>query len=192
MNSNKDVLTQEVIVFKLSDFTKWLEKNHIKESKVSVIRYKKHTGKSSPSSQELMHEAICYGWIDTTAHRVDQDKYKVIYSKRTKNSRWSNNTIEYAKKLIRDKRMKKQGLEFYLQGLRKPTHDFGIPANPDMPKELKIELNKAENKQLNLPKKFDLICASKKKMYYRSILRAKLSETKKKRINEIIEMLKIN
>jgi uncharacterized protein YdeI (YjbR/CyaY-like superfamily) len=155
---------------------------------VAVIRYKKHTGKSSPSSQELMHEAICFGWIDTTAHRVDDDKYKVIYSKRTKNSRWSNNTIKYAEKLIKEKRMRKQGLEFYLQGLRKPTHDFGIPENPEMPEELKKELNKKENKLLKI--KYENVAPSIKKMHYRAILRAKLPETKQKRINEIIILLK--
>jgi uncharacterized protein YdeI (YjbR/CyaY-like superfamily) len=178
---------KEIIVFKLSDFTKWLEKNHIKESKVGVIRYKKHTGKTSPSSMELMHEAICFGWIDTTAHRVDEDKYKVIYSKRTKNSRWSENTISYAKKLIKENRLRPQGLEFYLQGLKKPTHDFGIPKNPDMPEELKEELNKKKNQVLK--KEFDTLAPSLKKLVFRQILKAKRIETKKKRIDEFIKFL---
>lgn len=104
MMLKKNETIPEIIVFKLSDFTKWLEKNHIKENKVAVIKYKKHTGKLSPNAMELMHEAICFGWIDTTVHRVDYDKYKVIYSKRTKNSKWSENTISYAKKLIKEKK----------------------------------------------------------------------------------------
>lgn len=178
---------KDIVVLKLSDFTKWLEKNHIKENKVAVIRYKKHTGKTSPSSMELMHEAICFGWIDTTAHRVDEDKYKVIYSKRSKNSKWSNNTMAYAKKLIKENRMRKQGLDYYLQGLKKPTHDFGIPVNPDIPEDLKEELNKKKN--LVLKKKFDILAPSLKKLWFRQILRAKRIETKKKRINEFIKML---
>ncbi len=178
---------KEVIVLKLSDFTKWLKKNHIKENKVAVIRYKKHTGKTSPSSMELMHEAICFGWIDTTSHRVDEDKYKVIYSKRTKNSRWSDNTVAYAKKLIKEKRMRMQGLYFYKDGLKKPTHDFGIPKNPDIPKELEQELNKKENKILK--EKYEKLAPSMKKMQHRFILRAKLPETKQKRINEFLKIL---
>lgn len=181
---------KEIIVFKLADFTKWLEKNHIKENKVAVIKYKKHTGKSAPNSMELMHEAICFGWIDTTAHRVDEDKFKVIYSKRTKNSRWSDNTISYAKKLIAEKRMRAQGLHFYNEGLKKPTHDFGIPKNPDMPDELKKELNKKENIKLKINEKLEKLAPSMRRMYYRMILRAKLPETKQKRINEFILFLK--
>lgn len=85
--------------------------------------------------------------------------------------------------------MKKQGLEFYLQSLKKPTHDFGIPKDPEMPKDLEKELNKSKNKKLKLKEKFDKIAPSRKKMYYRMILKAKLPETKQKRIKEIITQL---
>ena len=37
---------KEVEVFKKDDFRKWLEKNHSKENKVSVIVHKKHTEKN--------------------------------------------------------------------------------------------------------------------------------------------------
>jgi len=40
-----------------------------------MIRYKKHTGKPSLTHLEAMHEAICYGWIDTTLNRIDDEKY---------------------------------------------------------------------------------------------------------------------
>lgn len=189
MMLKKNETIKELVVFKLSDFTNWLEKNHITESKVAVIKYKKHTGKLSPNAMDLMHEAICFGWIDTTTKRLDNDRYQVIYCKRTKNSKWSENTISYAKQLIKDNRMRAQGLHFYTEGLKKPTHDFGIPKNPEMPVELKNELNKITNKKLNLKARFDKIAPSKKKMYYRMILKAKLPETKQKRINEIINQL---
>jgi uncharacterized protein YdeI (YjbR/CyaY-like superfamily) len=135
-----------------------------------------------------MHEAICFGWIDTTLHRIDEDRYKIIYSKRTKNSKWSNNTIAYAKQLIKAKRMRPQGLKFYKEGLNKQTHDFGIPKNPEIPKELQLELDKKINEKQKL--KFETIAPSTKKMYFRAILKAKLPETKEKRINEFILFLK--
>jgi len=177
------------IYFKtISDFRAWLIKNHIKENKVGVIRYKKHTGKNSPSYLEFMHEAICFGWIDTTVNKIDNEKYKINFCKRTKNSKWSDNTLSYAKKMIEENRMQPQGLYFYQEGLKKPTHDFGIPKNPDIPEELKKELNKVKNKNVKL--KFEKLCPSIKRMYFRSILKAKLSETKTKRINEFILFLK--
>src|SRR3989344_4572549 len=96
---------ETITAYKKEDFRKWLKKNHKKESKVAVIVHKRHTGKPAPSHRELMEEAICFGWIDTTVKRIDEDTFIRHFSKRTKNSRWSDNTISYAKQLIKEGRM---------------------------------------------------------------------------------------
>jgi len=173
----------EIIVFKKEDFRNWLAKNHDNESKVSVIVHKKHTGKESPSHRELMDEAICFGWIDTTIKRLDEERYIRNFSKRNKNSRWSNNTIRYGKELIEQGRMTPAGLKFYEEGLRKPTHDAGISRNPSMPEELR----KALDKNLKAKENFDNFPPSIKKMHYRWILRGKREETRAKRINFIVD-----
>lgn len=163
----------------------WLKKNHERKSKVAVIRYKKHTNKPSPSHSELMHEAICFGWIDTTVKRLDEDRYIINFSKRSKNSKWSDNTISYGKMLLAEGKMFPQGIKYYNEGLRKPTHDFGIPKNPEMPEELKIKLNKNKIAKLN----FEKLAPSRKKAIYREILKAKLKETRDKRIDNLIKSL---
>jgi uncharacterized protein YdeI (YjbR/CyaY-like superfamily) len=178
----------EIIVFKKEDFRKWLAKNHDKESKVSVILHKKHTGKESPSHRELMDEAICFGWIDTTINRLDEERYIRNFSKRTKNSKWSDNTISYGKELIKQGRMTSAGLKFYEEGLRKPTHDAGIPKNPTMPEELRNALDKNPEAKEN----FNNFAPSIKKMHYRWILRGKREETRAKRINFIVESAEID
>jgi len=174
-------------VFNRNDFREWLVKNHNKETKVEVIVYKKHTGKSSPSHKELMEEAICFGWIDTVIRRLDENRFIRTFSKRNKNSKWSNNTIQYAKDLIKQGKMTSVGLKFYKEGLKKPTHDFGIPKNPDMPVELKRALDKEKKAKDN----FKNFSASIKKMFYRWILRGKREETRAKRIKSIVEKAKI-
>ena len=58
--------TVKIYVENLKEWHDWLEKNHDKEKIVSVVLHKRHTGKSAPTHHELMCEAICYGWIDTT------------------------------------------------------------------------------------------------------------------------------
>jgi uncharacterized protein YdeI (YjbR/CyaY-like superfamily) len=177
---------KEIIVFKKEDFRKWLAKNHEKESKVSVILHKKHTGKESPSHRELMGEAICFGWIDTILNRLDEDRYIRNFSRRNKNSKWSNNTISYGKELIEQGRMTPAGLKFYEEGLLKPTHDAGIPKNPSMPEELRKALDKDSKAKEN----FMNFAPSAKKMHYRWILRGKREETRIKRINFIVESAK--
>lgn len=172
-----------ITVFNRQDFRNWLMKNHDNENKVAVVSYKKHTGKSFASHRELMEEAICFGWIDTTIKRLDEERYIRNFTKRSKNSRWSENTLGYAKRLIKEKKMMPLGLKYYKEGLKKLPHDFGIPKNPSMPLELKKELNKNKKAKDN----FELFPPSTKKQFYRWILRGKLKETRDKRIKKIVE-----
>jgi uncharacterized protein YdeI (YjbR/CyaY-like superfamily) len=165
----------------------WLQKNHEKESKISLIRYKKHTGKPSPTHMDAMKEAISFGWIDTTIKRLDNEKYIINFAKRNKNSKWSNNTLSYAKELVKQGKMSPAGLEAYKHGLSKPTHDFGIPANPQIPDDLMEIL-----KQTKTNDNFHLFPSSYKRALLRWLLRAKLSETRKKRIGEIVNLAKNN
>ena len=142
-----DVIT----ALKRENFRNWLKKNHSKEKKVAVIVHKKHTGKTSPSHKELMEEAICFGWIDTTVNRLDEERYIRHFSRRNKNSKWSDNTQRYAKDLIKRKLMTPIGLKYYKEGLSRPTHDHGIPKNPEMPEDLKTALDKQLEKYSRVP-----------------------------------------
>src|SRR3990167_4363733 len=96
---------QDVEIFSKEDFRKWLSKNHDKEKKVGLILHKKHTGKGSSSHRELMEEAICFGWIDTTIKRIDEDRYIRYFAKRNKNGKWSKATQRYARELVKRKLM---------------------------------------------------------------------------------------
>ena len=175
-------------VYTVNDFKNWLIKNHNKETKVEIIVYRKHTGKPSPSHRELMGEAICFGWIDTILRKLDENRYIRTFSKRNKNSKWSNNTIQYGKELVKQKKMTPLGLKYFKEGLKKPTHDFGIPANPTIPDELKKALEKNKKAKDN----FEKFTPSIKKMAYRWILRGKREETRVKRIKLLVERAKNN
>lgn len=174
---------QTITVFKISEFHAWLKKHHKKETKVAVVIHKRHTGKSAPTHREFIEEAICFGWIDTTIKRVDDDTFLRHFSKRTTGSTWSDNTLKYARQLIKDERMTPEGLHFYELGRRKPTHDHGIPKNPPMPAELKKALSKNKTAQSN----FEAFPPSVKKAFYRWLLRAKLPATKEKRVAYIVQ-----
>ncbi|HIH32570.1 TPA: hypothetical protein HA235_07735 [Candidatus Woesearchaeota archaeon] len=170
----------------LSEWRKWLEKNHLKESKVIMIKYKKHTGRPIIHAADAMKEAICFGWIDTTAKRLDDERYSQVYVKRNQNSRWSVNTLKYGKELLKKGRMSEFGIRVYKEGLRKKAFDGHIPKNPDMPDILKKELEKSE-----ILKEYLKNCSpSLRRMHYGQILYAKREETKIKRIMQAIEMCK--
>jgi uncharacterized protein YdeI (YjbR/CyaY-like superfamily) len=179
-------MTKSITAYKREDFRSWLKKNHKKEKRLAIILFKKHTGKPTPSHKELMEEAICYGWIDTTIKRLDDERFIRNFSKRNKNSKWSENTLSYAKDLIKRGMMKEQGLEFFKLGKKKPTHDIDIPKNPNIPRKLREELEKNKKAKEN----FSKYSKSTKRILYRWLLSGKQEQTREKRIKRIIKLSK--
>lgn len=165
----------------------WLEKNHLKEKTIALIKYKKHTGKPSLFGNQAMMDAICYGWIDTTVKKLDEEKYIQRFAKRNEKSKWSINTLKYGKDLFEKGLMSEYGIKMYKEGLAKKPHDADIPLNPETPEDLKKELGKHKLKE-----KFETIAPSTKRMFLRWLFRAKQAETREKRIGQIINLVKEN
>lgn len=159
----------------------WLAKHHLKETSVELLVYKKHTGKPSMSHREAMEEAICFGWIDTTLKRLDHDTFVRRFARRTDKSKWSDNTLSYAKRLLAEGRMTPEGVKRYREGKSRPTHDHGIPKNPRVPSDLKQAL---ETK--NAHKQFTAFPKSARRMFLRWLAYAKQPATRQKRIDSIV------
>jgi uncharacterized protein YdeI (YjbR/CyaY-like superfamily) len=175
---------KEITCQTIKEWRNWLIKNYKKEDKVLLIRFKKHTGKRYFNQRQAMDEAICFGWIDTTLYRLDDDKYGVSFVKRKRTSKWSYNTFARAKEMIKQKKMSDFGLEKYKEGLKRKPHDYKVPKNPKMSSELKKALGSK-----NLFKKFRKLAPSKKKMFLLWLWSAKRKETRERRIKEIIDIV---
>lgn len=170
------------------EWREWLRKNHRREKKVWLIKYKKHTKKPSISHRESLEEALCFGWIDTTVKRIDHDTYANCFVRRKENGRWSNATLSYAKKLIKERKMTKSGFEAYQNGLKKKTIDHKLPRNPAIPDDLKKKLQKDTKAEQN----FLGFAPSYRRFYIYWIERAKRKETRIKRIGEVFKRAKEN
>ena len=177
-------MAEEIVIYLKNkhEWREWLSKNHLKESKVRLIKYKKHTNKPTLVNKEAMFEAICFGWIDTTVKKIDEERYSQCFVRRNANSRWSRNTLSYAKQLIKEGRMTPAGLKFYKEGLKRPVIDHDVPKNAPIPVELKKELVKN-----NLFDVFNKLAPSYKRMHIVWLSRAKMLETKAKRVKLIVQ-----
>jgi len=173
---------QVVVIYTKEEFRKWLKAHAETETRVALLIHKKHTGKGAPTHRELLDEAICHGWIDTTIKRVDDDTFLRHFTRRNEKSKWSENTLRYAQQLLKAGRMTPQGRHFFESGKRKPTHDHGIPKSPEMPSELRDALSRDSKAKMN----FLEWPPSTKKMLYRWVLGAKLPPTRKKRVSLIV------
>ncbi|HXV26442.1 MAG TPA: YdeI/OmpD-associated family protein [Candidatus Paceibacterota bacterium] len=170
-----------------AEFRRWLAKHHKHAKTVAVVLHKKHTGKSAPTHNALMREAICFGWIDTTIKSLDEDRYiRYFVRRRDDGGNWSPNTRRYARELIAQGKMAPHGLVIYKRGLKKKVLGHGIPKNPSIPHELEEALAgdaKAE-------KAFAALPPSTKRTLYRWILMAKREETRTQRVKRIVSMVR--
>ena len=68
---------------------RWLSKHHASSRGVWVIRHKEHTGVASMPYEDLVREALCFGWIDSLVKRLDDNRYAIKVTPRKATSKWS-------------------------------------------------------------------------------------------------------
>ena len=66
----------------------WLEANHATHGPVWLVTHKKHHP-LYVSYDEIVEEALCFGWIDSTARALDADCSKLYFRQRKSGSNWS-------------------------------------------------------------------------------------------------------
>lgn len=75
----------------------WLAKNYDKEKEVWFVFPKKSSQKDRISYNDAVEEALCFGWIDSTAKTLDEEHYIQRFSKRRPKSSYSQSNIERLK-----------------------------------------------------------------------------------------------
>ena len=89
-------------------FRTWLEANHATSSGVWLVM-NRHDAR-----QELyeitVEEALCFGWVDSTAGRVDDERGKLYFSPRKARSAWAASNKARVERLIANGRMMPAGL----------------------------------------------------------------------------------
>jgi uncharacterized protein YdeI (YjbR/CyaY-like superfamily) len=67
----------------------WLKSHYRSETEIWLVYYKQHTGKPRVSYNEAVEEALCFGWIDSTVRRIDEDRYAQRFSPRNPKTPYS-------------------------------------------------------------------------------------------------------
>jgi uncharacterized protein YdeI (YjbR/CyaY-like superfamily) len=96
-----------------SEFRKWLNKNHKKETELLVGYYKVGSGKPSMTWSQSVDEALCFGWIDGIRRSIDKNSYCIRFTPRKQSSNWSAINIKKVKNLTEQGLMRQAGLEAY-------------------------------------------------------------------------------
>ena len=165
----------------------WLKQYHSIEKEIWVIYFKKHTGKPRVAYDDAVEEALCFGWIDSTVKRIDNDKYCQRFTPRNNNSEWSELNKKRVKKLIKDSKMTEFGMEKVL--IAKKNRKWNKKTRAAAEYKMPNEFNKRLKESPKAHRFFNNLPPSHKKNYAAWIASAKKEETKLRRIEKAISLL---
>jgi len=171
------------------EWHEWLKENHETSPGIWVIFYKKNSGKPVVSYDDAVEEALSFGWIDSKANSLDDERYLQVFTPRKPGSNWSKLNKDRVLKLTKQGRMQPAGLKKVEAAKKDGSWTFlnNIDALI-MPEDFKLEI------EINVvaAKNYQAFSDSIKKQILYWIATAKREDTRKRRIRKIIKSAENN
>jgi uncharacterized protein YdeI (YjbR/CyaY-like superfamily) len=164
-----------------ADWRRWLAKNHASSSGIWLIRHKRHTDVESMPYEDLINEALCFGWVDSLVKRLDDSRYAIKVTPRKPTSKWSDINRK------RWKRLQAAGLLAAPGLAAAPTAKTYAPG-PQIP-ELPPYFAKALKTNPKAWRNFQALAPTYRRNFVVWVHLAKRPETRERRIRESIELL---
>lgn len=92
------------------EFEAFLEREHATAPGIYLKLAKKSSGVESISAADAVEVALCFGWIDGRANRIDDNYWSVRYTPRRSKSIWSQKNVSTIGRLMENSRMRPAGL----------------------------------------------------------------------------------
>jgi uncharacterized protein YdeI (YjbR/CyaY-like superfamily) len=178
----------ELVVRDAAAWRTWLGKHHDDEAGVWVVLAKK--GFDDPTTltyDDALEAALCHGWIDGQTRRRDDATYRQRFTPRRARSSWSRRNTLIAERLIAEGRMHPRGIAEVERAKADGRWDaaYAGPATIEVPPELAEAL--AANPEAQAL--FDELNSQNRYAILYRITTAKRPETRKRRIEQFVEML---
>jgi uncharacterized protein YdeI (YjbR/CyaY-like superfamily) len=93
----------------LRQWREWLRRHHTRDSGIWLVFPKKTTIRASMDYEEIVCEALCWGWIDSRTAKVDERRTKLWLSPRRPASVWSASNKSRIERLMASGRMQPAG-----------------------------------------------------------------------------------
>lgn len=155
--------------------------HHASSPGIWLLRHKQHTGVESMAYEDLVREALCFGWVDSLIKRVDENHYAIKVTPRKPTSKWSDVNRK------RWTQLKAAGL-LEAPGLAAAPTGNNYAPHPPIPK-LPAYVAKALKTNLSAWQHFQALAPTYRRDFVVWIHTAKRPETRERRIRESIELL---
>jgi len=163
------------------EWRRWLAEHHASSPGIWLLRHKPHTGVTSMSYDELVREALCFGWVDSLIKRLDENLYAIKVTPRQPTSKWSDLNRKRWKELRAAGLLEAPGLA------AAPTANRYAP-KPTIP-ELPAYIGAAFKADGRAWTFFQTLSARNRRDFVVWIDTARRPETRERRMREAIERL---
>ena len=178
-------VSETLYVIKRNDWRSWLQTNNESKQEIWLIYYKKHTGKPRIPYADAVEEAICFGWIDSTVKRVDEETFVQKFTPRKSRSVWSVLNKKRAEEMIQTGLMTPAGLGKVKEAKKNGRWEEAYTSKKKV--EIPVDLSKALKFDQKANRNFKNFADSYQNMYINWINYAKKEETRQRRIKEVVK-----
>jgi uncharacterized protein YdeI (YjbR/CyaY-like superfamily) len=169
-----------------ADWRSWLASNPDRQEGLWIVYRKKSSSLDGPVYDDLVEEALCFGWIDSQSRRVDDDRMMQWFSPRRRGGLWSALNKDRIERLVREGLMTEVGQatidEAKADGSWSQTDEVDALV---VPSDLQTALDAAPEAKAA----YQALTDSAKKQYLWWIHSAKRPATRANRIEETIRRL---
>lgn len=164
-----------------ADWREWLAAHAATSTGVWLVSWKVHTGRPRMSYDESVEEALCVGWVDSTAGTVDGDRSMLWFAPRKARSGWSRPNKRRIERLLAAGLMRDAGLAAVAAAKRD-----GSWALLDDVEDLVVpdDLAAAFDRQPGAREQWEGFPRSVKRANLEWIVQARKAETRERRIAE--------
>ncbi|WP_076417357.1 YdeI/OmpD-associated family protein [Colwellia sp. UCD-KL20] len=164
----------------------WLKLNHNCESELWVKIYKKNAKIQSVSWNDVVIEALCWGWIDGIKKSLDEQAYLQRITPRNVRSNWSKRNTKHAERLISEGRMMESGL-VHIQAAKEDGRWENAYVVSEM--EVPSDFLAALESKPKVKAFFETLNKSSRYVIAYGLISAKKSETRLRRFTKFMNML---
>ncbi len=174
---------EDVLVSSRAEWRGWLEANHARSPGIWLVTYKKGSGKPHLPYDDIVEEALCFGWIDSRPNKLDAERSKLLLTPRKPGSPWSALNKRRVEKLVAEGLMTPAGLA-KIEAAKRDGSWAALDAAEAL--EEPPELGAALAADPDARRGFDAFRDSVKKPLLYWVTSAKRPETRARRIEQIV------
>lgn len=92
-----------------AEWATWLAHNHTRTAGVWLVTWRAGSGRPALGYEDSVVEALRFGWIDSTAGKVDDDRRELWFAPRKRGSGWARTNKRRIEQLLAEGRMEPAG-----------------------------------------------------------------------------------